>query len=572
MNPVQRPDSYEGADYSGVLRRRWWIILALTCVGLVGAFGYVVVAPKVYTSTAAVNVSPTGADQGNTVANSRTSGATVNLDTEAQVVVSTTVAKIAAHMMHSSLTPWQLGKQILVTVPPNSSVLGISCNAASATGAATCAQDFAEAYLQNRSNSAKAQINGQIKTLQTQLNALEASANTLNSKISTLPAKSTARLSAKAQLRIAQSKAHTLTAQQAALAGQLANASGGSIITSASPPGKPSSPKKTLILPSGLVVGLLIGLIVAFVVDRRDKSIHGPRDVERSLDLPVLATLPADSFGRPVSLASPRSRTGKAFTELANAVSAALGEGHHVLLVAGTTPGPSTSVIAANLATTLARTHSEVVLICADLNGSIAPQLFGLGSGEGLAELVAGDAVVREVARAPAGIPGLWVITPGADISLAIYNFQHDKARALVSQLRKDARYVVIEAQATEEGADTFALSEFADAAILTVEVSRTKTTEAAECVRRLRLLRTPLLGAVAGPALSGRVSVRPPRQGQPRPGAGMGEPGRDGIPVGHRVPDVPAAMSGMPRPEPDRPPARSRDGYRDRADRVSGN
>src|SRR5262249_56138036 len=138
-------------------------------------------------------------------------------------------------------------------------------------------------------------------------------------------------------------------------------------------------------------VGVVIGLIVGCGVERRDKSIHGPRDVERSLDLPVLATLPADSFGRPVSLASPRSRTGKAFTELANAVSAALGEGHHVLLVAGTTPGPSTSVIAANLATTLARTHSEVVLICADLNGSIAPQLFGLGSGQRLPELLPGD-------------------------------------------------------------------------------------------------------------------------------------------------------------------------------------
>jgi len=572
MNPVQRPDSYEGADYSGVLRRRWWIILALTCVGLVGAFGYVVVAPKVYTSTAAVNVSPTSADQNNSVANSRTSGATVNLDTEAQVVVSTSVAKIAGNMMHSSLTPWQLGRQILVTVPANSSVLDISCNAPSATGAATCAQDFAEAYLQNRSNSAKAHINGEIKTLQAQLNALEASANTLNSKLSALPKKAAARQSTKAQLNIAQRKAHAVTDQQAALAGQLANTSGGSIITIASPPGKPTSPKKTLILPSGLVAGLLIGLIVAFVVDRRDKSIHGPRDVERSLDLPVLVALPADSFGRPVSLASPRSRTGKAFTELANAVSAALGEGHHVLLVAGTTRGPSTSVIAANLAATLARTHSEVVLICADLNGSIAPQLFGLEPGEGLTELVAGDAVVREVARAPAGIPGLWVITPGADISLAVYNFQHDKARALTSQLRRDARYVVIEAQATEDGADTFALGEFADAAILTVEVSRSKTTEAADCLRRLSLLRTPLLGAVVGPALSGRVSVRPPKQGLSRPGAGTGEPGRGGIPAGRPIPDMPAAMSDMPTPEPDRPPARSRDGYRDRAGRVSGN
>ena len=30
MNPVQRPDSFEAADYVGVLRRRWWIVLVAT--------------------------------------------------------------------------------------------------------------------------------------------------------------------------------------------------------------------------------------------------------------------------------------------------------------------------------------------------------------------------------------------------------------------------------------------------------------------------------------------------------------------------------------------------------------
>ena len=51
MNPVQRPDSFEAADYIGVLRRRWWIVLVCTIIGLVAAFGYVTVAPKAYTAT-----------------------------------------------------------------------------------------------------------------------------------------------------------------------------------------------------------------------------------------------------------------------------------------------------------------------------------------------------------------------------------------------------------------------------------------------------------------------------------------------------------------------------------------
>ena len=155
------------------------------------------------------------------------------------------------------------------------------------------------------------------------------------------------------------------------------------------------------------------------------------------------------------------------------------------MFVADATPGPAGSVVAANLAVTLARTHSEVVLVCANMNSTVAPKLLGLGEGEGLAELIAGNATVRDVVQGPAGMPGLWVITPGADPSLAFYHLQHDTARALTSQLRRDARYVIIEAQAADDGADTFALGEFADAALVTIEVGRSTKSDASECVRR---------------------------------------------------------------------------------------
>src|SRR5260370_37476127 len=122
MNPVQRPDSFEEADYVGVLRRRWWIVLTVTIVGLVGAFGYVTVAPKVYTATAAVDVTPTAADQSNAVAGSRTAGALVNLDTQAQVVVSTAVTTLAGKTMPRPLTASPPAQQVNRTLRPNASV------------------------------------------------------------------------------------------------------------------------------------------------------------------------------------------------------------------------------------------------------------------------------------------------------------------------------------------------------------------------------------------------------------------------------------------------------------------
>jgi len=574
MNPVQRPDSFEAADYMGVLRRRWWIVLALTIVGLVAAFAYVTVAPKAYTATASVNVVPTAADQTNPVAGSRTNGATVNLDTEAQVVQSTTVATIAAKMMHSPLTPWALDQQVNVTVPPNSSILDISCKASTPAGAATCANDFAKAYLQNRSTTATNYINQQLQKLQKKINGLNQAQAALRTKIGSLPANSPTRVADQNQLKTYESQSNKLTQQYANISALAAQTNGGSIISIATPPGKPSSPKKLLIIPSGLVAGLLIGLIVAFLVDRRDRRIHNSEHVERLLDLPVLLDLPSGAFGREVSIASPRSRTGQAFTDLAHGVAAALGEGNHVVFVAAATPGPAGSVVAANLAVTLARTHSEVVLVCANMNSTVAPKLLGLGEGEVLAELIAGSATVRDVVQGPAGMPGLWVITPGADPSLAFYHLQHDTGRALTSQLRRDARYVIIEAQAADDGADTFALGEFADAALVTIEIDRTTKNEAADCVRRLRQLRTPVLGAAVLPALGRRIAVRPPRQGQPRPGPASGELSRDSASAGRgRGSDFPA-VSGASANTPDRrdrAARAAREGHGGRADSIPG-
>jgi capsular polysaccharide biosynthesis protein len=575
MNPSQRPDSYESANYFGMLRRRWWIVLALTCLGLIVAFGYAIVAPKSYTATAAVNVTPVAGSSGTQVANGRTGPAQVNLDTEAQVVASTQVATIAAHLLHSPLTPWRLAQQISVTVPPNSSVLDISCTASTATAAAACANDFAKAYLQNRSATAIAGVKAQMRTLEGRQAALQRAIFSLSAKIGTLPKNSSQALTAKTERTADATQLHSVNGAIGALNGQLAQSSGGSVITAASPPGKPSSPKKVLLLASGLVAGLLLGLIVASVVDRRDKSVHSPQDVERYLDVPVLLNVPPEAFGHDVFVAPPGSRIGQAFTELAHAVSAALGEGNHIVLVAGTTQrdrGVGRSLIAANLAATLARMHSEVVLVCADMNGTAVPDLLGIGdAGEGLAELFAGTAAVRDVARAPAAIPGLWVIGPGADPSRAIYNLRHDTAQALTSQLRRDARYVVIELQATDDGADSLVLGEFADGALVTVEIARADRIVAADCVRRLRQLRAPVLGAVTLPALSGRV--RAPRLGQSaRVGPGLDEPGHDRAAAGGRIPrDVPGLppMDGMPERR-DRP-ERTRNGQGKRADRISG-
>lgn len=544
MGVSQEADSLEFAGYLGVLRRRWWIVLVLACVGIVAAGAYIAKSPKAYTATSTVNVTATGISQNQgsgAVAGGRTSGS-VNLDTEVQIVQSSSVAAIAASDLHSSLPPAALVKNISVAVPANSSVLQISCTARSAQQSAACANAFATAYLTNRSATAANTNNTALNTIKNQLNVLEKRTAQLTIQSRSLPVNSPQRASAQAQLQTAASQLRALANQSASLSASGAAASGGSIITKATPPGTPSSPKKKLILPSGLLAGLLIGLIVAFAWDKRDTRIKNFRSLGQ-LGAPVLLTLAAkDLDGQP--LAGPGSRAAQDFSELARSATASLGQDHQLVLVAGASAGAGASVVAANLATALTRTHSAVILVCP--GGSGTAGLLGLPESRRVdarsaAELALGDLSVDELALQPAGFPGLRVVVLAEDL----HDLHHRQARVLAEQLRDRADYTVVEVPAGGAGPDSLALAEYCAGALLAVEISATRREDIEETIERMNRLGTPVLGLVAVPRL--RLPATPAR--------GTDPPSSGSVRLRKPMTDAGAAAPGSGGPRPDAAP-----------------
>lgn len=512
------PDQFEPADYLGVLRRRWWVWIGVTILCVLGALAYLKLTPKTYSASTSVYVTPTAASQGNNqLANSRTSGAAVNLDTEAVVVKSGQVAQIAAKALNSPLSPEALAAQVTVAVPPNSEVLQISCSAGKPLAAADCAQAFAKAYLQNRDTQAAQSISAQLKALQSKIASLQKTAAGLSAQIASLPSNAPSRASAQTDLNADNSELTQLSNQVAALTSASAANSGGSIITNAVPPAasSPATPKKKIVLPSGAVAGLVIGLALAFLADRRDKRIRGAHDVERVLGLPAMLTVPATSSGQLASSASPGS--GQPIIELAHAVAAELGRGDRVVLVAGVSPGPAGGMVAADLAAGLARTHASTLLVCAHSDSAVPQSLLGAADGRGLSDVLAGVASLEEVIHEAAAVPELTVITPGTHRSSTAAPRTLAAADKLMAQLRATAQYVVIEVQATPEGAGTFTLAQFADGALIVVQERRTTHGEAIETIRRLRLLGTHVLGVVLSSARPRRrARGRATRQRQP--------------------------------------------------------
>src|SRR5947208_8671540 len=97
---------YDLADYLRMLRRHWWVVALLAVAGVLGAGVVVHRQPKVYESATSVLVTPTGVGGAN-AAGGRTSG-TINLDTEAQLVLSMDIATAAQKLLKVSTPPDQL--------------------------------------------------------------------------------------------------------------------------------------------------------------------------------------------------------------------------------------------------------------------------------------------------------------------------------------------------------------------------------------------------------------------------------------------------------------------------------
>jgi len=507
--PSGGPASYEFADYAALVRRRGWVIALGLALGLSLAMLYLQVAPKEYTSTASVLVTPTGAEQAIQNQNGRTEDV-INLDTEAQLVRSAVIATAAQKLLSSRLSPAELIERVEATVPPNTSVLDITYTASTPGEAQRGARAFAQAYLDSRTAAAVQATNRRVAALQKQIAQANASLKRLAGQIAALPENSPDRFTAQAQQRVVQD---SLTSYNQRLSPLLStDITPGRVITDAELPKSPSNPVPTIVLGSGLLVGLLLGLAAALLLERTDHRVRRASEVERLLDLPVLLEVPRTYGKGPMGLLSFRSEGGQAFRRLRNDVVSAIQASGQVVLVAGASEGHASGAVAANLATALARTEDKVVLLCADLRSADAAMLLGVPAGPGLSDVLLDRLPASSVVRRSQASPGLAVLAPGTDGPLASDRRQTEAMEQLVASLRSTASYVVIEAPPTSAGADAQALAPLVDAAILVVESRRTRREEILEGALQIDRMATPLLGAVVVPyqGRAGRKATEP--------------------------------------------------------------
>ncbi|MFD1498193.1 polysaccharide biosynthesis tyrosine autokinase [Streptosporangium lutulentum] len=490
-DPMSSRESLEVADYAGILRRRWWIVVAAAAAGLAAAAMAVVVLPQSYVSQAVVLVT-NSADLDRTAMR-------VSIDTEAQRVRSVEVARRAGQLLKSSESPVDLTENVTVTTSGESAILQIDFEGSSALQAQQGAHAFAVAYLDSRREKGLQRSNGQVSNLQSQLEELE-------QQLKKVPASSLA------EREIIMGQFEVLGRSLADAKIEALNVASGEIIMEASLPEGPASPSPVTFLPGGLIVGLMLGVMTALLIDRSDKRVRSGHDVARVLKMRILLDVPPGRRHNALGLLAARSRVGQRFHELCHSLTAILGSGpsSHVIVVSSASPGKGGNIVAANIAATLTRIESNVLLVSADLESRVSTGLLGV-QGSGLAELLLQDSTLDEVEVSSPVIPRLRVIPAGQRTELVSEMLQGARMSRLVNSLRNRARFIVIDAPSTAFGADTQALAEIADIVVLTAEAHDTRYDQIRDGAQQMERVGAPLVGVVVIPQQT-EVPFPPPR------------------------------------------------------------
>jgi Mrp family chromosome partitioning ATPase len=489
-------DAKPSGRLSRGIRRHWWLPIMAAVAGCAVGAVVLLAQPAQFDSNSAVLVLPVPAGAGDDL--SRTSIAAINLDTEAQLVRSTETSRRAAELLGTSQAPTQLVNAVTVTPVAGSSVLEVHFIGGTAGDAQAGARAFAEAYLAARADAATTALKNQKTLLATNLTDIANQLADLDARIAVLPSTSAQLPSLRSTRATLAGQITTLTSRMSDLATTIVTP--GQVIRDADLPATPQRGPAWLYLGVGLLAGLGAGLLTAALREQLRARVRDSHDIAELLGVPVLSEL-AHSDAQLHAAADAPSRD---YHRLRNEVVAALATGDRVLLLTSASPGPASTVVAANLAAALARIGHDVVLVGANpppigAAPVLLSSLFDISDVPGLTDVLSGRTDLSTALQTPPREPRLRVVTPGGAAS-ASRLLQSATARAVVTGLRTMARYILIDSPSAAIGADAQSLAGLADAAIVVAEAGHSRHDDVADAVAQLRLVGARVLGGVVLP------------------------------------------------------------------------
>ena len=167
----------------------------------------------------------------------------------------------------------------------------------------------------------------------------------------------------------------------------------------------PSFRLKAVIMFLGLILGLGIGAVIAFFLELRDPSLGSIAELEEALGIPVLGVIPYWSKGSVstndlFALFSPGSVVARAFRALrTNLILNNKKDGVKSILISSAVPQEGRSMVAANLALTMAQHGKKTLLVGTVPGPRDVASLFGLEPTAGFVDILDGSYPWRDVVK-----------------------------------------------------------------------------------------------------------------------------------------------------------------------------
>jgi capsular exopolysaccharide synthesis family protein len=282
--------------------------------------------------------------------------------------------------------------------------------------------------------------------------------------------------------------------------------------------GTPVSRQVTLAL--GILLGLAIGAGAGLIVETAFRKVISQADAEEASGLPFIATVRKNGIRKtslPV-IERPFSGAAEDYRRVGTALERqGLGGDIKVLAILSADAKEGKTLLAANLAHSLARQGRGVVLVSSDLRSAQIEKVVGLRPRPGLAEALQDDSsnVIAQLVSInehllvlPAGLPNRH---PGELLASR-------RLVEIVNSLRQLGSIVILDTPPVRQSADAIALSGVADATLLVARSGASRVRSLREATSGLRRDRLRQLGVVLVGVASPLLRVPYPTREQPDP------------------------------------------------------
>jgi capsular exopolysaccharide synthesis family protein len=275
------------------------------------------------------------------------------------------------------------------------------------------------------------------------------------------------------------------------------------VVEQAETPIVPAKPRKMVNLLLGLVLSLFGGIVLAFFIEYLDNTINMPEEAEERLGLPMLGVINQCKFEKDhaveqevISLFEKNSTHVENFRVLRTALLlSARDRPPKSIVITSMMPGEGKSLIAANLAVTIARAGQRVLLIDADMRKPRQHKMFKLDNSlGGLSTYLAGAGGRGELSGP---LASLFIIPAGPLPPDPSELLSSVRFKEMLRALQQKYDIVIIDSPPVVSVTDSLIMSSVVDGVILVTRAAKTPYNVVEKGVKSLTDVKAHILGMV---------------------------------------------------------------------------